>query len=476
MTSHDQMASITEAPDARVPARLGGTLRTVFAGSLARIVGIPVTAFLGLLNTGLVIAHTGSVLYGTVSTIATLGTLLPFADLGIGAGVTTAVAIGSTDAKHQETVTATIRTAFLSLCAVTTAGLILSWSAALLGWWDLILSRSFSEEERVVISIALSLFFICLPFGLGSRILTGFGKNHIAVLLNLSGTAFTLLFTWALVALDAAPISYAISGFFGTLCCNAVVAIVAIRFLKLSNYRPWRRRASGAAQRFRNLRLLSGSGWMFIVMIGLPIGLETGRVVLSHTSTADGLSRFALSAQLYALAWSVVTTAGGALWTVFAKQRKEAAENLRLWKQMVGVFGGLGLIGGVVLITLGPWLGEIISGGRLEIEPAQIALFAALLIVQCVHLPAGVLLTVPSELRWQAACVFVMATVSVAISVTFAPAYGGVAVTAGAVIGILLAQIVPDLVMVRRFLEARTDAMASRRRTTYVSFGEGEPK
>jgi O-antigen/teichoic acid export membrane protein len=450
-----------EVLGSRPRAQLDGTLRIVFAGSVARIVGIPVTAILGLLNTGLVIAHTGSVLYGTVSTIATLGTLLPFADLGVGAAVTTAVAIGSTDVQHRPTVAATIRTAFFALCAVMLAGLTLSWCAALFGWWDMALSRSFSEEERVVISIALSLFFICLPFGLGSRILTGLGKNHIAVLLNLSGTAFALLFTLGLIGFQATPVSFAISSFFGTLCCNVIVAVCALHLLRRAGYGLLKTGPDRAVQPFRNVRLLSGSGWMLIVMIGLPIGLETGRIVLSHTSSAAELSRFALGAQLYALAWSVITTAGGALWTVFAKQRRESAENLRLWRQMVAVFGCLGLAGGAGLIVLGPWLGEFISGGRVAVSPVQMAMFAALLLVQCVHLPAGVLLTVPNELRWQAACVVVMAVLSVVISIVATPTFGGPAVTAGAVIGILLAQILPDLVMVRSFLESRAGVVRS---------------
>jgi O-antigen/teichoic acid export membrane protein len=463
------MASQQTLPSAP-RAQLGGTLRIVFAGSVARIVGIPVTALLGLLNTGLVIAHTGSVLYGTVSTIATLGALLPFADLGVGAAVTTAVAIGTTDAQHRSTVRATIRTAFLVLCAVMAAGVTLSWCAALFGWWDLALSRSFTGEERMVISISLSLFFVCLPFGLGTRILTGLGKNHIAVLLGLSNSGFALLFTLGLIGLRANPLAFAISTFFGTLCCNAIVAVVAAHLLRQSGYRLRRADGDRTVQPFRNVRLLSGSGWMFIVMIGLPIGLETGRIVLSHTSSAEELSRFALSAQLYALAWSVITTAGGALWTVFAKQRRQASESLRLWMQMVAVFGGLGLAGGCLLIVVGPWLGEFISGGQVEVVPEQMALFAALLLVQCVHLPAGVLLTLPSELRWQAACVVVMAVLSVTISVLAAPIYGGLAVTAGATIGILLAQFLPDLVMVRRFLALRTGgALPRAQRQTFVT-------
>jgi len=444
-----------------VAVTLGQALRRVLSGGGVRVIGIPVTAVLGLLNTGLIIAHTGSIAYGIVNTVATLGVLVPFADLGMGAAVTTAVAIGSEDAERRGTALATIRAARRRLCLIAGAGLVLVWGLSLGQLWPRLLARPFSWTDNLLVGVALSLFLLTIPLGLGARTLVGLDRNHVVVAVNVTGTGWALLCTFGLSLGGAPGVAYAMSGFAGNLMSNAILAVLAYRAVR----RQWpesrsagRRSSSERSERVETpQRLLAGSGWMLVVMIGLPLGLETGRLVLAHLAPAEELSRFALGAQLYALTWSVLSTSGQALWAVFARQRGEAKANVRLWRQMVLLFGAAAVVGGACLVLLGPWLSGVISGGVLEVSRVQMAAFAGLLLVQALHLPGGVMLTRPEELRWQAWCIIAMALVSVTIGVSLAPHLGGVAITLGAAVGVLCCQFVPDLVMVPRMLERRPE-------------------
>lgn len=430
-------------------------LRRMLSGGGVRIIGIPVTAVLGLLNTGLVVAHTGSVTYGIVNTVATLGVLLPFADLGMGVSVTTAVGIASTDPDHRVTAVATVRAVLARLCVVAIIGLALVWAVTLTGGWSVVLGRDFSTGESMLIGVAVSLFFLALPCGVGARALVGLDRNHVVVAVNITATGWALVCTLLLAGAGAQGIPYVLSGFTGTLVSNAALLAVALVSLRRRGMGLRRHGSLAADGPGRPSGLLAGSGWMLLIMVGLPVGLETGRLVLAHRTVPVELSLFALGAQLYALTWSVLTTSGQALWPIFARQRGALAGNLRLWRHLVLLLGAAAVVGGACLVLVGPWLSGVISQGELRVGRGQMLAFAALLLVQALHLPAGMMLTRPEELRWQAGCVAVMAAISITVSITWAPTFGGVAVTTGAAAGVLLGQFLPDLVMASRLLRRR---------------------
>lgn len=441
-------------PDAAVS--FAHALRRVLSGGGIRVLGIPATAVLGLLNTSLIVTHTGSVTYGIVNTVATLGTLLPFADLGMGAVVTTAVGIAATDASHRPVAVATLRTVLRRLGLIALTGLVAVWVITLTGWWSTLFGRSFSTPDSLMIGLALSLFFLTLPAAVGARALIGLDKNHVVVALGITATGWALLSTGVLALADVRGMPYVLSGFVGTLVSHLILLAIAAATLRrhgmpLAAVTP----PAGAPPEHG---LLAGSGWMLVVLVGLPLGLETGRLILAHRAGAIELSEFALAAQLYALTWSVISVSGQALWPVFARQRAAADASGHLWRQMVALFGAAALVGGGVLVAVGPWFSGVVSRGALHVDRPQMLAFALLLLVQALHLPGGVLLTRPEELRWQACCVVGMAAISVTISVSLAPTYAGVAVTGGAALGVLLAQLVPDILMVDRMLRRRPEA------------------
>ena len=53
--------------------------RAVLYGPLYRILGMPVVAALGLINTAIIVRDTGAAVFGLVSLIATLTLVFPFA-------------------------------------------------------------------------------------------------------------------------------------------------------------------------------------------------------------------------------------------------------------------------------------------------------------------------------------------------------------------------------------------------------------
>ncbi|WP_426763929.1 hypothetical protein ACP3TD_15770 [Pseudarthrobacter sp. 1G09] len=425
-------------------------LRQALAGSGVRIVGVPIVAVIGLYNTSLIVAQTGVSTYGIVNTVATLGALLPFADLGIGGSVTTAVALRSQLRAGEPLVQERIAGAYKVLICVAAALVLTSIGMGFFGLWDEVFGRNIDPRDQWIVSIGFMIFAAGIPCGLGARILVGLGRNALAVFIGMTSSLFALVSTLSLMLLSSLPMSFALSGFIGALISNVIASFIGLRLLKREGVvllKPFSR-----LKRFPIRKLLSGSGWLFVVTIGLPLGLETGRLVLSHRSTSIQLSEFALASQIYVLAWSVIATSAGALWTIFAQKRSRPRESYYIWRLMVGVFGVGGLVAGFLLWKIGPYLGHVISRGEIAIGEDTFLAFGLLLLAQSLHLPAGSMLTKPVELRYQAICVAVMATLSLSIGVVFSATYGAPIIAFGAAVGVFAGQFVPDIVAVRRFL------------------------
>jgi O-antigen/teichoic acid export membrane protein len=190
---------------------------------------------------------------------------------------------------------------------------------------------------------------------------------------------------------------------------------------------------------------------MMLITVGLPVALQTDRLVLSHVSTRTELSHYAIVAMLYVPAWSIISSAGMSLWPKFAGMgRRTDEERVLSYQRAFRVFAFAGGAGGVALVALGPivtrqWAGS--DGGRWTLWCA----FGILLWVQAAHLPGGMFLTQPSGLRFQAICVTTMCVVNVPVSVALAQPFGAVGPVLASAITILGFQ----LLTARRYILRR---------------------
>ncbi|MFE3189503.1 lipopolysaccharide biosynthesis protein [Nocardia sp. NPDC059240] len=421
--------------------------RALFRSAVYRIAGTPIVALLGLANTAIIVRQTGAAVFGLVSLIATVTLLFPFADLGIGATVLSASAELDRDPRAADV----IRRAYRVLAGVA-AGLVAAAFVVLAtGRWAALTGFSSGPQDGWAITVAAVLFALTIPAGLGVRILIGIDRNELATLVLMSCPAFALLTTLTLSAAGVSPIWYCVSALVGVLAGQSVGTVVALRLSGLG-------RSAFAAVEGPGTRLLAGSLWLFVVGVGLPAGLQTGRLLLSHLSTPQELSRYALTAQIYGVAWSVISTAGLAYWPVFVKRRGASTETVRIWWRLTGIFVAIAVLGAAALGGLGPWAASILSGGRIDVSFELALAFGALLVAQSAHLPANVLLTRPKEARWQAGWTVAMAAISIGLGIVVAARFGAVGVVAAAALGTLLAQVIPDLAWVPRLVRRRAAA------------------
>ncbi|MCZ8379274.1 hypothetical protein O6P37_10400 [Mycobacterium sp. CPCC 205372] len=422
--------------------------KSIVFGTAFRVVGTPLVALIGLANTAVIVRATGEAVFGLVSLVTTLSLLLPFADLGIGAVITTACS--KAGGENRARAVATVQKGFRVLSMVAGALVLVSLVVMATDSWAVLVGTSSGPADRFAITVAACLVALGIPAGIGVRILIGLDLNPLAVAVTMANAAFALLITLALNAADIAPIWLAVSSAGGALIGNALATVLAVRRMGvgLRLFAPPEAKYVGGG-------LMTGSLWLFVASVGLPLGLHSHRLMLAHASDAAELSRYALMAQIYGIGWMVFSTAGMALWPVFVKRRHDEKASLELWLKSTAAFMIASLAAALGLILLGPWAAALISGSSVVPQRSLAIAFAALLVVQCVHLPAGVMMTMPREARWQSGCLFAMGVTTVALGLWWAGGHGAVGVVAAAVVASVVALLLPDFLWIPRLLRRR---------------------
>jgi O-antigen/teichoic acid export membrane protein len=424
--------------------------RSVLLGPAYRILGTPLVAALGLFNTAIIVRETGAAVFGLVSLIATLTLLFPFADLGISSTVMSASA-QLTDPPRDSSAADVIRRGYHVLFGVAGSLIAISLVIMWMDRWTILTGFSSGPHDRWAITVAACLFALTLPGGVGLRILGGLNQVPLATLIMMSFPAFGLAITGVLYVLDTPGIWYATSALGGLLIGQVISTVLALRLSGLgwSAFGPVRHPHSGE-------HLLAGSLWLFLVAVGAPAGLQTGRLLLAHLSVPEELAQYALIAQLYGVCWSAMSTAGYAYWPVFVKRRGAAETTVRMWWQLTAIFTGIAVVLTIGLVLLGPWVCTLLSGGEISVSPWLALAFGLMLIGQAAHIPASVLLTQPHEARWQALWTITMAVTSIGLAAAAASSFGAIGVVAAAAVAFLLAQVAPDLIWVPTLVRRRS--------------------
>jgi O-antigen/teichoic acid export membrane protein len=426
MTGGATQAEAALARQPRPPARGGnaaGDLRPVVASGVVRALLLPLSAVLTLGTSTLLVDAVGATAYGAVIFVGTLFQLLPFADLGVGGAVTRAVA-ASDDPQHDVFVQAVVRR---SLRILLVSGGVLSAVAILIGIagvWGPILGLDGQVSHANLVSTAtLVIFALGLPLALGQRVLLGYGKNHLAVATGVVQPVVALLLTVFLWAFQAPAAAFVLVFPIGLIAGSTATSLLARRLtgLRLSPFAALRPVPAGDHP---PARVMDIAVPLFLLSVGLPLGLQSDKIVISHRLPPGALSEYALCSQLYLPGWLVLSASAFALLPVFTRRRAHGIPHRQLFWRLTAIFGALSLAIGAAFVLLAPFVADLISSGHVQVGLDLRIAFAALLIVQTSGLVSGMVLNRPEEMKIQAACVMAMMVSNLALSWWLAAAVG----------------------------------------------------
>lgn len=430
--------------------------RLLMAAGGARLVVLPLTGLCNLAIARIVTQAVGIEQFGVVMLVATLCQLLMFADLGTGAAVASSRA-QLDDSGDSEVFRGTV----LSAVRVTLwSSVILGLGAGaigLFGAWPQLLGISqehLASSLNISAVLALSAFAVALPFSVGEAILRGSGRiPEAVVLLGISPPA-ALLLTLLFRELGVPALAYSLVLPLGALIAAVVCAVRAwtidrdaVAGLLGKLLRP---------RAFPGVPIASTAVPMFIVMIGLPIALQSDRVVIAHRLDVTELSNYSYAAQLYIPLWSVASTAALALWPRFAKTDTDPAEARRGWLSGVAILSILGAAMALAFVLCAGFLIGWMSDGQATPAWSLLVTFALLLFVQAAHVTTGIFLIAPEQLRFQAICVIALVLTNLPLSWVLAPHMGAAGPVLASAITVLVCQLVPGVWRVLRLTRSRT--------------------
>lgn len=446
MTASDIKVASTD-PGSK--GRASQTWKSIAKSASARVLVLPVSALLGIFVTRLVISDYGPAAFGQYGLLVGIAAMLPFADLGMAAVIMNAVS-STSDPGHDEHVRHTLISAIRLLCCSASAIILIALLITAFGGWHTLLGDGLMPDSGPIAAmLCLAMVGLALPLGIGQRILTGLGRNHITVITMGLQTPL-VLGTLALLIRIGAPAGgfIPVIAYAATFVLSALTCALAARRIQPAFWVAVRQAVS--LRRVRGARVFDLAWPMLIQMIALPIAMQSDRVVISHLAGLDELTHYNLASQMYTPVWSVVNAAGVALWPIFNRERTGGLHSGTSPHRLALVFAtAAAAVTGTITVVSGP-LANFASSGKVALPLALALTFSVLMVFQAAKYPLGMYMTDAPGLRFQAFMILLMLPVNLGLSIALAEHFGATGPVVGSAVGVLACQLLPNWLYVRR--------------------------
>jgi O-antigen/teichoic acid export membrane protein len=195
---------------------------------------------------------------------------------------------------------------------------------------------------------------------------------------------------------------------------------------------------------------------MLVQMLALPIAMQTGRILVSHLGDVTDLAEYNLGYQVFGIALQTISAAGVALWPIYARAR--SARRIETpWRPTLWFLAG-GVSVASVMALVSPWLSSLVSGGAVVLSPALCAAFVVFVALQAAKYPVGMYMTDLRGLRFQVMPTIATIPIALVGSWWLVPHWGGAGNVAAIAAAVVICQVVPNLMYVRRDLVRRRAA------------------
>ncbi len=437
------MGVVKPSPRAKVAAVVKSRFAKVGA---YRSISLVLGAASGTLSAFVIVEKFGASGFAIFALLSALLTMLPFADLGLGVAVLNA----SSDCSAGRISNHAFEKSFSSVRALLTK-IALTLIAADLAvavtiGWPSVLGLPQDPATNVACGAVLALLAVSIPLGTGARALQGSGKMHLVTKVAILNPLLQIacVIPVALIATSASQL--------------AVLPAVAFLLVALLTDRLGRRQAGGrlkffcfsGASGFHVKAVVGQSASFLVISIGLTVGLQFQRILVSHLSTASALAEYSLIMQYLLPTMSVIGVIAQALWPTYRSRIGYMGEG-DLGRHVL-IFGLLGFFGGALLVVSVTVVSRWLLSGAVAVSLGTCLCAVPYLIAFALHQPSAMLLTSKGGLLGQAVLVTVMAGLSVGLTLALVPRYGVGGALVALSLSIFLAQLWPTFLAARRYI------------------------
>jgi O-antigen/teichoic acid export membrane protein len=300
-------------------------------------------------------------------------------------------------------------------------GLVIT-SAALgvAGVWPSLLGGA--SGRNALVATAMAVYATSFLPGLGQPLLLGMHRNHMVVLiqtlynpLNLLGVGLLIAFhwtgTWVVVVPPASVVAV-----------NLFTAWYAFRVAGLS---PWHDvlRKLPFRHRFHGGSIRAISGPMLIVTLGIPLALQSDRIVLSHVASSQAVAEYSVAVQIFAPVTALIAASAQPLWPIWIQARAQGKRGPGLTGVLVIFCGATALIS-LVLVFISNPIGHIIGGKSMQLGILLPVAAGLAMTMQSAAYPVAMSLMDPRGVRFIATCTIIAVPLNVGLSVVLAQHLG----------------------------------------------------
>ncbi len=406
------------------PDRIGGRrtrriFATGFSSGLARLASLGVT----LIAVPLVIRELGAEQYGVYVSLAALVNIMLAVDLGLGSALVNEVAELADPDGSRDRLGTLVSSAVLPLAGFVVIGaLLLAAVTQLVDVSSLLNTPASLSESEVTRLLALAFvpYLLSLPLGVVVRVRYGLQEGHISHACQVVGYVVQLALLLLAAVLGVGLAWYVVLLGVGALLGYAIDAFVMVVG------RPW---TVPRLRRFEWLdakRLLGTGGLFFVLGISAAIGYQTDAIVVSHWLGSAETATYGATFQIIVICPLALSLFLNALWPAYREALAvgDVAWVRRTFRLSLRATFPIGVVSGVLLVLVGPWLVATWAGEEVRPPLGLVAAGALFVIVNAISGPVAMLLNGLHRLRPQAIAAVAMAGANIVLSVIWVQQVG----------------------------------------------------
>jgi len=289
--------------------------------------------------------------------------------------------------------------------------------------------------------VALIVFLIGLPAGLGSKILAGYQEFRWANLFTGIGSVCSLILLIVVVKLHAGLVA---------LVAASSAALVGANLLSLvwiwRVHKPWLSPRASHVRATAARKMMQLGGEFFVLQIATLIVFNTDNLIVTHYLGPAQVASYSVAWRLVGYAALVQTLISPVLWPAFAEAfaRGDVAwVRQTFWRTMqisMGIALGLSVLFGVC----GRWMIRVWAGPAAVPAELLMVLMCFWVLISTFMSNTATVLVAKGETSLQAWCSLAAAVLNIGLSIYWVQRIGTVGVILGTIVSYALIQIIPQ--------------------------------
>jgi O-antigen/teichoic acid export membrane protein len=410
----------------------------------------------GVASVAVSVRALGDLQFGVFATLSTLTGLMAFADLGVGNGLMTQLAIADGQGDIQRA-RALVSAALSGMITLGLLVAVLGVPAAVLLSWNRILGAPLIDARDLRSTVAL--FFVlgglAIPASIGQRTLMGLQRGLVANCWLLVGAIMSLVGVIA-AAVAHAPLPYFVLSSIGFPILVATIQSAWVLTRSHADLRPSRHLVT-----LNSLRSLAAVSGLFLALnVAVTIAYQSDVVIVASTLGASSAAIFAVGLRMFGIVGGTLAGASQQMWTSMAEALARGDIEWVRSRFLRTIFGTLAISvpSTILLIPLGGPLARIWVGPELIPPPALLAAFALWTVYSLTMTQISYLLNAAQVVAPQVLMGLSMTAANIALSLYLTRSIGIIGPLVGSLIAHILFSGVPTVWLAVRVLKQRSSS------------------